>query len=55
MTESKALLAISNGKSVRENGALARNARETMGFLFTANPCEMSHKDCVSIYEKSYR
>lgn len=30
-------------------------ARETMGALFTANPCEMSHEDCTSIYEKSYR
>ena len=34
---------------------LARNARETMGGLFAANPCEMSHEDCVGIFEKAYR
>jgi hypothetical protein len=55
MPEKKALLVISNGKSVGENGALARNAHETMGGLFAANPCEMSHKDCISVYEKCYR
>lgn len=34
---------------------LARNARETMGGLFAANPCEMTHEDCVGIFGKSYR
>jgi alcohol dehydrogenase len=34
---------------------LAKNARETMGGLFAANPCEMTHDDCVRIFEKSYR
>ena len=34
---------------------LARNARETMGGLFAANPCEMSHEDCVGIFEKAYK
>lgn len=34
---------------------LAKNARETMGGLFKANPCEMTHEECVSIFEKSYR
>jgi alcohol dehydrogenase len=38
-----------------EFDTLARNARETMGGLFTANPCEMSHEDCVEIFRKSYR
>jgi len=38
-----------------EADALARNARETMGGLFLANPCEMSHEDCARIFEKSYR
>ena len=38
-----------------EFDTLARNARETMGGLFAANPCEMSHEDCVKIYEKSFR
>lgn len=34
---------------------LAKNARETMGGLFTADPKELSHEQCVSIYQKSYR
>lgn len=34
---------------------LAVNARETMGGLFAANPCEMTHEDCVEIFRKSYR
>ncbi|MBC2579131.1 iron-containing alcohol dehydrogenase [Clostridium sp. DJ247] len=43
------------GINPSEFHTLARNARETMGGLFTANPCEMSHEDCVSVYQKSYR
>lgn len=38
-----------------EFDTLAGNARETMGGLFAANPCEMSHEDCVQIFKKSYR
>lgn len=38
-----------------EFGTLAKNARETMGGLFSANPCEMTHEDCVRIFEESYR
>lgn len=34
---------------------LATNARETMGGLFEANPCEMTHEDCVEVFRKSYR
>lgn len=34
---------------------LAANARETMGGLFAANPCEMTHEDCVEVFRKSYR
>lgn len=34
---------------------LAVNARETMGGLFAANPCEMTHEDCVEVFRKSYR
>ncbi len=34
---------------------LAVNARETMGGLFLANPCEMSDEDCAGIFEKAYR
>lgn len=34
---------------------LARNARETIGGLVSANPCEMSREECVEIFRKSYR
>jgi alcohol dehydrogenase len=34
---------------------IATNARETMGGLFAANPCEMMHEDIVEILKKSYR
>ena len=34
---------------------LAVNARQTMGGLFLANPCEMSDEECAGIFERSYR
>lgn len=34
---------------------LAVNARETMGGLFLANPCELNDADCAGIFEKAYR
>lgn len=34
---------------------LAVNARETMGGLFLANPCEMNDEDCTGVFEKAYR
>ncbi|MCC8073068.1 MAG: iron-containing alcohol dehydrogenase [Clostridiales bacterium] len=34
---------------------LAINARETMGGLFLANPCELNDEDCAGIFEKSYK
>ena len=34
---------------------LAVNARETMGGLFLANPCEMTDEECAGIFEKSYK
>ncbi len=34
---------------------LAVNARETMGGLSLANPCEWNDEDCTGIFEKSYR
>ena len=34
---------------------LAVNARETMGGLFLANPCEMSDEDCAGVFEKTFR
>lgn len=41
--------------SKEECDTLARYARETMGGLFAANPCEMSHEDCAGIFERAYR
>lgn len=43
------------GFTRQECGTLARNARETMGGLFAANPCEMTHEECVAIFERAYR
>ena len=34
---------------------LAVNARETMGGLFLATPCEMNDEDCAGVFEKAYR
>ncbi|MGI6169856.1 MAG: iron-containing alcohol dehydrogenase, partial [Christensenellales bacterium] len=34
---------------------MAANARETMGGLFLANPCDITHEDCVEVLRKSYR
>lgn len=38
-----------------ELAIMATNARETNGGFFDATPCEMTHADCVRIYEKSFR
>lgn len=43
------------GFTPEESMTLAVNARETMGGLFQANPCEMSDEECAGIFEKSYR
>ena len=43
------------GFTREECDTLARNARDTMGGLFAANPCEMTHEDCAAIFEKAYR
>ncbi len=42
------------GITEAELDTLATNARETMGRLFAADPCELSHEACVEIYRKSY-
>jgi alcohol dehydrogenase len=34
---------------------LAKNARQTMGGLYAANPCEMTDEDVAGIFERSYR
>ena len=43
------------GIKADEMDKLARNARATMGGLFFADPCELTHEDCVSIFEKAYK
>ena len=43
------------GFKPEEFDEIARNARETMGGLFFADPCDLTHKDCVEILRKSYR
>lgn len=34
---------------------MAKNAVDSMGWLFTCDPVELSVNDCVEIYEKSYK
>ena len=34
---------------------IADNAKATMGGLFFADPCELTHEGCVNILKKSYR
>lgn len=34
---------------------MAKNAMSTMGFLFTCDRMSLTIKDCISIYEKSYK
>ncbi len=43
------------GIAKEECMTFALNARETMGGLFLANPCEMSDADCAGVLEKAYR
>lgn len=43
------------GFTPEEFDGIARNARETMGGLFLADPCALTHEDCVNILKKSYR
>lgn len=43
------------GFTPEESMTLAVNARETMGGLFLANPCEMTDEECAGIFDKSYR
>lgn len=43
------------GITLDELDKIATNARDTMGGLFTANPCEMTHEDVVDVLKKSYR
>lgn len=43
------------GFTPEELPGIAQNARETMGGLFFADPCELTQDDCVAILQKSYR
>lgn len=43
------------GFEKEESMTLAVNARETMGGLYDANPCEMTDEDVAGIFERSYQ
>lgn len=43
------------GISRDELPVLAKNARDTMGGLFSADPCEITHSDVIAILEQSYK
>lgn len=43
------------GIKPEEFETMAKNAKDTMGFLFTCDRTELSIDDCVAIYEASYR
>lgn len=43
------------GIKPEEFETMAKNAKDTMGFLFTCDRTELSIDDCVAIYEASYK
>lgn len=43
------------GIKPKEFETMAKNAKDTMGFLFNYDRCELSVADCVSIYNNSYK
>ena len=43
------------GIKPEEFETLAKNAKETMGFLFTVDRSQLSIDDCIDIYTKSYK
>ena len=43
------------GIKTSEFDLLAKNARETMGGLFFLDPDNLTHDDCVKIYQESYK
>ncbi len=43
------------GIEPKEFEIMARNARNTMGFLFTCDRTELSQEDCIGIYSNSYK
>lgn len=43
------------GMTSDEFDQIAENARATMGGLFAADPCALTHADCVEILRRSYR
>ena len=55
ITKSALLSVAWNDYGQEECRTLAVNARETMGGLFLANPCELNDEDCAGIFEKAYR
>lgn len=43
------------GMKPEEFETLAQNAKDTMGFLFTVDPRELTIEDCISIYQEAYQ
>ncbi len=43
------------GIKPEEFETMAKNAKDTMGFLFTCDRSELSIEDCIAIYEASYK
>jgi alcohol dehydrogenase len=43
------------GIKPEEFGTMAKNAKDTMGFLFTCDRREISVDECVAIYRESYK
>lgn len=43
------------GIKPKEFESLAQNAKETMGFLFDVDRCELNIEDCMAIYDASYK
>ena len=43
------------GIEPKEFEIMARNAKDTMGFLFTCDRTELSQEDCIAIYAASYK
>ena len=43
------------GFTKEECMTLAKNARETMGGLYAANPCEVTDEDIAGIFERSFK
>ncbi len=55
MSDFRIYIPTRNGFTPDEFDRIAIDAKETIGGLFLANPCELGHEDCVEIFRKSFR